>query len=102
MCLRDFLLQAVEGPPWVQPVLAAQGLEGVPDRVMGKRVELRPQSPSLSRKGRERLLSWARCHLVYFLRPLAGSSQEKLLLRGVPEGRLGAWLGKVLGASVNC
>lgn len=29
--LRDFLLQAVEGPPWVQLVPAAQGLEGVPD-----------------------------------------------------------------------
>ena len=70
--------------------------------MMGKRVELRPQSPSLSRKGQERLPSWTRSHLVYFLRPLAGSSREKLLLRGVPEGRLGAWLGKVLGASVNC
>lgn len=68
---------------------------------MGKRVELRPHSPSLSRTGQERFLSWTWGHLVYFLRPLAGSSWEKLLLRGVPEGRLGAWLGKVLGVSVN-
>lgn len=29
--LRDFLLQVAEGPPWVQLVPAAQGLEGVPD-----------------------------------------------------------------------